>query len=149
MPLFHHPARFTAKAAALAALIMGASTSCVSAQDADVPPDLLGKWQAEIIDGNPVSGDAASIIEFEEAGAVDGNGGCNTLFGPISRSGAFVKIGPLAMTRKACAPDVLKQEAAFVKALEATRDFRRDQGATALLLLNAQGKELMRLSLLD
>lgn len=137
------------RTALVSAAIVAGAGSGAWAQDADVPPDLLGKWKAVTIDGNAVVEGADSTIEFEEAGAVDGNGGCNTLFGPLMRKGTFIKIGPLAVTRKACAPDILKQEAAFVKALEASRDFRRELEAKSLILLNAQGQEIMQLTEFD
>ncbi|MEJ8474386.1 META domain-containing protein [Roseibium algae] len=115
------------------------------AQEADVPIDLLGKWKAETIEGTEVVAGSASLLEFEEAGTVDGNGGCNTIFGPLRIDDRNIRIGPLSVTRKSCPPDILNQEKDFLKALAKTRDFKKLPGEKALLLLDGQGEEVVRL----
>ncbi|WP_289034010.1 META domain-containing protein [uncultured Roseibium sp.] len=120
------------------------SSAPADAQDAEVPLDLLGNWKAETIDGTPVAADVVTLLEFEEAGTVDGNGGCNQIFGPLRTEGRNIRIGPLSVTRKACPPDVLNQEKAFLKALNATRDFKKLPAEGALLLLDGQGTEVGR-----
>lgn len=117
-----------------------------SAQDRSLPFDLIGKWKAEEIQGVASQSGTDSILEIEEAGTVAGNGGCNTIFGQIRQGGGVLKIGPLAVTRKACAPAIMDQERKFVEAINAAVDYRGERGS--LTLLNAKSEPVLRLSLM-
>jgi heat shock protein HslJ len=55
---------------------------------------------------------------FAEDGTVSGSAGCNRYNGGYTTDGDSIDIGPLASTRKACEPDVMTQEAAFLAAME-------------------------------
>jgi heat shock protein HslJ len=55
---------------------------------------------------------------FGEDGTVSGSAGCNRYNGGYTADAATIDIGPLASTRKACEPDVMTQEAAFLAAME-------------------------------
>ncbi|MTI46068.1 heat shock protein HslJ [Roseibium hamelinense] len=112
----------------------------------EVPLDLLGKWQVVSIEGTAVTDAATVILEFEEAGTIDGSGGCNTVFGPLRFEGRGILIGPLAATRKACEPEIMDQEKNFLKAIGTVRDFRSEEGQQVLVLLNGQGEEIIRLA---
>jgi heat shock protein HslJ len=52
---------------------------------------------------------------------VIGHSGCNRFNGRYSESQGKIEIGPLAMTRMACPPPLMKIEATFSQALEAAR----------------------------
>lgn len=130
----------SAAALALTALVPA------SAQDRSLPFDLIGKWKAEEIQGELPKSGADSILEIEEAGTVAGSGGCNTIFGQVRQSGGVLKIGPLAVTRKACAPAIMDQERKFVEAINAATDYRGERGS--LTLLNAKSETVLRLSLM-
>lgn len=118
----------------------------VKAQDASLPTDLVGKWLAEDIGGNGVIDYAQSVLEIEEAGTVAGSTGCNTMFGQIRQGGGVLKIGPLAVTRKACPPAVMDQERKFVDALNAAVDYRSERGK--LILLDAKSEPVVTLTLM-
>lgn len=139
----HLPARSLACSAA--ALVL---TACLpaAAQDGSLPFDLIGKWKAEEIQGAAPQSGADSILEIEEAGTVAGSGGCNTIFGQVRQGGGVLKIGPLAVTRKACAPAIMDQERKFVEAINAATDYRGERGS--LTLLNAKSEPVLRLSLM-
>ena len=88
-----------------------------------------------------LSGEAPIALSFEK-GAVSGDAGCNTFRGAYVVDGKGVKIGPLALTRKACAEDVMKQEREFLSALASaitwsvegdTLDMHRADGQRALM----------------
>jgi heat shock protein HslJ len=132
-------------ACAFAALSMMAFLP-VAAQDGSLPFDLIGKWKAEEIQGVAPQSGADSILEIEEAGTVAGTGGCNTIFGQVRQGGGVLKIGPLAVTRKACAPAIMDQERKFVEAINAAVDYRGERGS--LTLLNAKSEPVLRLSLM-
>lgn len=128
---------------ALCALMGAGAAGAATAQD--VPADLIGIWLVETISGEPAEPGIEASLEFEGSGTVDGSGGCNALFGPYSNDGGF-RIGPLAVTRKACPPNVLSQEQAFLKAIKAVRDFRLESDNQMLLLLNGSGDKVVCLS---
>jgi len=66
------------------------------------------------------------------ADAVSGSGGCNDYTGPYTLSGTTVKIGPLAMTRKACAQATMDQETAFLLALQSATTVEQTGGIVTL-----------------
>jgi heat shock protein HslJ len=66
-----------------------------------------------------VSPIAGSRIGFSfNDGTVAGNAGCNTFRASYSTQGSSVKIGPAAITRRACADELMAQEREFLTALE-------------------------------
>jgi heat shock protein HslJ len=54
---------------------------------------------------------------FDEDGNVSGSAGCNSFSGTYTVDGDTIELGPLASTKKACAEDVMTQEAAFLAAM--------------------------------
>lgn len=70
-------------------------------------------------------------------GRVTGSGGCNRYIGPYQADGGSLTIGPLASTRMACDQPRMDQEAAFLKALEATTRYRFENDL--LVLRDASG----------
>lgn len=116
------------------------------AQDVTLPADLVGKWLAEDIGGKGVIDYAQSVLEIEESGTVAGSTGCNTMFGQIRQGAGILKIGPLAVTRKACPPAVMDQERKFVEAINATVDYRSERGK--LILLDAKSEPVVTLTLM-
>jgi heat shock protein HslJ len=86
------------------------------------------------------------VLEIEDAGTVSGSTGCNTMFGQVRQGAGVLKIGPLAVTRKACPPAVMDQERKFVEAINATVDYRSERGK--LILLNAKAEPVAVLTLM-
>ena len=107
---------------------------------------LDGSWQVSGFNNGRdavvgLKGDAPITLTFK-AGALSGDAGCNTFRGAYVVDGKGVKTGPLAVTRKACAEDVMKQEREFLAALESavtwavegdTLDMHRSDGQRALM----------------
>ncbi|WP_208995667.1 META domain-containing protein [Pannonibacter tanglangensis] len=127
------------------AIVMSLSFGA-KADEPALPFDLVGKWLAEDIGGKGVIDTAQTILEIEEAGTVSGSTGCNTVFGQVTQGAGLLKIGPLALTRKACAPAVMDQERKFVDAINATVDYRSERGK--LILLNAKAETVAVLTLM-
>jgi heat shock protein HslJ len=65
-------------------------------------------------------------LEFNADGGVGGSGGCNRYSGNVSTGGEALRIGPLRSTRMACAPELMQQETAFLRALESATSARRE-----------------------
>lgn len=65
-----------------------------------------------------VAVDSELTLEFGTDGTVAGTGGVNTFRGPFESAEKTVKIGPLAATKMAGTPELMEQEASYLKALE-------------------------------
>jgi len=59
-------------------------------------------------------------LEFGDDGTVSGSAGVNTFNGPCTVDGDAIEIGPLATTKMAGDPELMEQEQAYLKALEAS-----------------------------
>jgi putative lipoprotein len=67
--------------------------------------------------GPEADGKPEQYIQFKESD-VTGQGGCNRFGGRYTFDGHALKIGPLASTRMACAPEVMDAEQAWFQMLE-------------------------------
>jgi heat shock protein HslJ len=88
------------------------------------PLSLTGtEWTAVSV--NTGTGAVSSVLSgvmvtvtFDEDGTVSGSTGCNSFSGTYTVEGDSPDVGPLASTAKACADDVMTQEAAFLAAMD-------------------------------
>jgi heat shock protein HslJ len=100
------------------------------------------EWLLEDLGGTGVLDDAQATLSFPKdfvtLGKISGNASCNRFTGGATIDSGSIHVGPLAITRMACAPAVNDQEMRYLKAL---------QGAERLafngpyLLLYANGLE--------
>lgn len=102
---------------------------------------LIGpEWTVDRLEGSALD-EAADRPTFSisEEGQIFGTTGCNRFTGAFSVNGeGGVAIGPLASTRMACNDALMKQEQAFLQALDASESF--DFGPDgALLLMSGTG----------
>lgn len=128
-----HPDRVTIKAQA--ATLRG----CGGA-----PRALLGEheWSIKEIAGKRVIARSKPSIQFFDENNVAGNGSCNRFRAGYALSGEGLAIKQPASTMMACEPELMKQEQALLKQLEATTafDIRRDG---ALVLKAADGSRIV------
>ncbi len=105
---------------------------------------LLGgtTWRAAEIEGRATDAEVASTLTFEGDQRVSGSTGCNRYTAPLSVTGTSIRLGVIAMTRRACPPPVTDQETRFIAALEAARGYRQE--GDVLWLLDEQGRSLLR-----
>tara|TARA_R110002049_G_scaffold50370_2_gene143003 strand:+ start:77505 stop:78884 length:1380 start_codon:yes stop_codon:yes gene_type:complete len=112
------------------------------------PNALLGHWLAEDIDSQGVIDRAQSTLEFDTAGSVGGNSSVNRFHGSVKIDGDRIEFGPLAMTRRAGPPALMKQESNFMAALQRVNGFRIAE--TGLLYLTDEnGTDILRFSKID
>jgi heat shock protein HslJ len=76
-------------------------------------------WTLDSISGELVDPSLGVTAIFSEDFTVAGFAGCNQYSGGYSVDEDAIAIGPLAATRKACAPEVMDVEAAFLDGMEA------------------------------
>jgi heat shock protein HslJ len=125
------PARFLAGAAGLA--LLAACAAPALAPSALTPTQLAvlqhGEWQVVAIDGQAPA--APITLRLGADGRLAGQAGCNGFTGsyaidgdrfqPVavaSTAAGSLAVGPLASTRKACAPAVMADEQRFLALLE-------------------------------
>lgn len=119
-------------------LLVALAAGAAMAQDG-----VVGAWVATEIAGAPVAEGVVSWMTLTAEGRAQGQGGCNGFAGGYRIEGTAPGFGPLAVTRRACPPAQMAQEAGFLAALGATRGFRVEAGT--LLLLDEGGAPVARL----
>jgi heat shock protein HslJ len=100
-------------------------------------------WVADEIDGQRVVDGVASTIMFDGQAQAVGSTGCNRYVAPLHVAGSTLRLGDIAMTRRACPPAVMDQERRFVVALGAIRTYHQE--GDTLWLLDETGHVLVRL----
>lgn len=106
------------------------------------------EWVPLEIDGAAASERTRAFVRFGGDGRLSGNSGCNRFTGSYEIDGATLRIGPdVAMTRMACPPEVMDEEARLMRALEAVRGFSRD--GIALDLTAEDGMAVLRMRQTD
>ena len=79
---------------------------------------LGSEWGLTSLGGTPINQDAVPTLAFAEAGKVSGNASCNRFTGPVELGDGTIRVGTLATTRMACAPEIAPQESAYLVALQ-------------------------------
>jgi putative lipoprotein len=105
------------------------------------------EWRPVRIGNAAVPQSAEIYVQFRSQGKLSGRSGCNRLSGSYRVAADSIRIGPLASTRMACAPEIMKLEAAFLAALESAATFRRD--GARLALRDRNGTEVSQLQQTD
>src|SRR5262249_19310056 len=103
---------------AVLALALGGCAGGATGPAGGAAPELVGTyWGLLEVDGNSFpdyQGTREPYIAFRREGSVAGFAGCNTMGGGYEVSGERLRVGPLAMTRMACAgSDGMVMESAF------------------------------------
>ncbi len=119
------------------------------AADAGMPvPDTLENIQWALVsyvgaDGTmmDVLPDTTITAQFAD-GQVSGNSGCNSYSGSYELDGSNITFGPIAGTLMACAPEIMKQEAAYLANLGKAAQFNLDKEGQ-LALSDADGNLLL------
>lgn len=113
----------------VALLALGLAVACARGLPVDGGAGLVGtSWRLVAIDGKPVLDDSKATLRFPEKGRVAGNGSCNRFSGTVAFDGDAISVGGLGVTRMACAPPIMRQEDAYLRALEAATRVRGEDG---------------------
>jgi heat shock protein HslJ len=102
--------------------IYDGSLTTILVFDAAPRNPLRGNWRVDSFAPTPNS--VTAVLEGTQIEAVfgiasvGGFAGCNSYSGTYGTNGNVVRIGRLATTRRACEPDVMEQETAFLEALQ-------------------------------
>lgn len=121
-----------------AALGACAVASPPAAEDALAGPE----WRLEDLNGRGVIDDSRVSVRFGPDGRAGGLGGCNRWFGAWRRDGDALSFSDLGSTRMACAEALMRQETAFLSALQET-DSHAFASDGALVLTTRDGRRLV------
>lgn len=108
------------------------------------PEELLrGRpWTVREVGGSAVAGSMPPTLAFADGGRLSGTTGCNAYGAAYAVRGEGVSIGPVASTRRACPPDLLRLEAAFLSILEAPARYELPDDGT-LVIHGADGRTIV------
>jgi heat shock protein HslJ len=101
-------------------------------------------WTLTQIEGAPAAAPGRSTLRLAEDGKVSGEGGCNRYSGSAELTDQAITFGPLLATRRACEPEVTRQEVRVFEGLRRAVGWRIEDGA--LILLDGEGHALLRFS---
>jgi len=129
----------------LLALSLLSIISCTNATEVNMTEFKLvdTQWWVEDIDGKGVIDRTHTTLHFIEDGRVAGDTGCNRYNGSVEIFGTSISFGPMAGTRKACAPALMDQEMKFYQAVAKVVSWEVP-GTGLLHLKDADGNTLIR-----
>jgi len=102
------------------------STEAVATPSAETEaksPFPASVWKVTNLDGTAPLTDHPITFAIDAAGEINGNASCNRFGGPGRFGEGTVEFGPLRTTRRACEPELMRQEQQFLTALEAVRSW--------------------------
>ena len=75
-------------------------------------------WRPTIVGSEELPADSGMFVQFAVDGSIKGNGGCNSFFGSLQKSGDGIVVGELGSSRMACPGKIMDREMAFMQALQ-------------------------------
>jgi len=120
-----------------------ALAGCQSTPPVGADSPLVGTaWLAWDINGRGPGDKTYATLVFNP-GRISGSGGCNRFSGVLDVKADAWQASDIALTRMECAPELMKEEASFIGALEAARSHKIEGGV--LTLLDESGAVRLRL----
>jgi heat shock protein HslJ len=120
--------------------VLALAPAFILAACATTPANVSGEWRAADVNGVAVTGTRSLTLTLGPDGRAAGNAGCNSFSGPYSmRRSDRIDLGPLAVTRMACEPQAMEQEARYLSILEAAESFSR-YGDGSLSIIAPDGR---------
>lgn len=117
------------------------TTSLLAMETSQAPFTLPGSaWQVTSLAGQDTLADHPVTFEFDTEGNIAGNASCNPFGGSCVIEGRTIKLGPLRSTRRACEPEVMQQELAFLATLGTVTTWEIDSEGG--LVLRGEGGEI-------
>lgn len=122
----------------------GESSGDSGEETAGAPSPVHGPWTVTEVDGTEALADNPPTLTFNPDGTVSGSGGCNNLSGTYQLDGEQITIDePLAVTRKACVPDISTQEASFLGLLTSVSTATVEGSEAMLTLTTSDGATII------
>ncbi len=89
-------------------------------------------WQVATFAGQSPLTEHPITFEFDTEGNIAGDASCNRFGGSCQIEGEKIKVGPLRSTRRACQPEVMRQEHKFLALLGAATMWLLEGGKLVL-----------------
>ena len=83
-----------------------------------------GALRAVDVNGAPIVGDRPLTLTLSD-GQASGSAGCNSFTATYRSNREELEVGPLAVTRMACDPPLMEQEARYLSILDAAETYNR------------------------
>ena len=123
--------------------VVVALAGCQSTPPVGADNPLVGTaWLAWDINGRGPGDKTYATLVFNP-GRISGSGGCNRFSGVLEVKADAWQASDIALSRMECAPELMKEEASFIGALEAARSHKIEGGV--LTLLDESGAPRLRL----
>ena len=115
---------------------------CLAACDGDFTmSDLVGKWQLQTMDAQPMSADAMVSLDIQADGKFSGKAPVNRYFGQINVENGMLKTSPVGSTMMAASPELMDAEQAYFKVLNDAETAKIVDGK--LVITGKQGGKLV------
>jgi len=112
--------------------------------------ELVGtRWLLEDIEQQGVIDNLQSTLEISAADQAVGSGGCNQYGAGLTLKEKQIRFGATRSTRMACVEAAMNQEQRFFNALPRVRTYEFKHEGAILLLLDEEGKALLRFSRME
>lgn len=131
----------------LAPMILAACASTGAGAAANLADAIVGDWNLSAINKSPIAlpaGARQPSLNFTSDGRVSGLAGVNRMsgsFDPAALASGNISFGPMAMTKMAGPPELMKIEDAFSQALSKVTSARIESNQ---LILSDSAAELLR-----
>lgn len=89
-------------------------------------------WQVDSVNGKPVVAGSQVTLQFGTDGRLTGSAGCNRYSAPYGTKVEGIALGPAIATRRACIPEIDRQEAAFLTVLRGVVPYQVTPGALVI-----------------
>jgi len=110
---------------AISALLAG---GCATAADESI----IGDWSVEQLDGAPLVAGSTVTMRFGPDGRVAGKASCNR-YGSVYRiAGDTISFSGAMVTKMACPPALMRQEARFLSIFDGEAHWSIDRGAMTI-----------------
>ncbi|ALO35006.1 hypothetical protein CMT41_09990 [Colwellia sp. MT41] len=122
------------------ALLVAISTTLAACNSSPAVPSqetLPGSWLVQSIQDKAVMMQNIARLNFDQTNGLSGSASCNNISSRYSIQNNSLNIGPIATTRKMCAPALMAQESRLLQALAKVKRFQLHNGE--LLMYDQQG----------
>lgn len=99
------------------------------------------QWRLVTLNGADLAAGSEITLAFDAQGTAAGTAGCNLYTGPYTAEGQNLTFGKLVSTMKACAPALMEQETAYLKALDAASTYALE--SSTLTISDAAGSAIL------
>ncbi len=103
---------------------------------------IIGAWSVNAINDQVLNQQTSPVIIFNEDMTLSGSASCNNIASRYRSINNKLVIDSIALTRKMCAPELMRQESTFLEYLNKVNSFEFLNGE--LLLIDPRGKLLVK-----